>query len=140
MADDFEVKFTGLDELQIRLEEVRTKYPFREEEILLKLGKTLKTMAIARTPTGKHKKHLKSKYKLSSVYYGQGGASSISLTNTSPLFHLVEKGHVVKNKSGGPTLGFAPGVHMLENSMLEMDNVVPALVETWLDSVLGDLK
>jgi len=140
MADDFELKFNGLDELQIRLNEVREKFPFKEEEILTKLGKKLKAMTVARTPTGHHKKHLKSMYRLSKVEYGAGNSSFITLTNANPLFHLVEKGHVVRNKKGGPTFGFAKGVHMMENSMTEMDAAIPALVEKWLDGVLGDLK
>jgi len=112
MAEDFEIRFSGMDSLRTKLEEVRAKYPYKEEEILLKLGATLKTKAKEKTPTGASKKHLKSQYKLSKVNYEKDGAN-ITMTNTSPLFHLVEKGHVIKNKKGGSSLGFVPGKHMV---------------------------
>ena len=139
MADDFEIKFSGLEGLQTKLEEVRAKYPYKEEEILLKLGATLKASAKDKTPTGPSKKHLRNQYKLSKVNYDKDG-TNITMTNTSPLFHLVEKGHIIKNKKGGPTLGFAPGKHMVETAMMELDQTIPAIVGTWLDGVLGDLS
>lgn len=136
MADDFEIKFSGLEDLQVRLDEVRARYPFREEEILLKLGATLKASAKEKTPTGASKKHLKSQYKLSKVNYDKDG-TNITMRNKSPLFHLVEKGHVIKNKKGGSSLGFVPGKHMVETAMMEMDQEIPGIVDAWLDSVLG---
>lgn len=139
MADDFEIKFEGIEDLKIRLDAVRSQYPYKEEEILGKLGKTLKASAKSKTPTGKSKKHLKNQYKLSKVEYSKDG-SFITMTNTSPLFHLVEKGHVIKNKKGGPNLGFVPGKHMVETSMMELDQSMPAIVGAWLDGVLGDLE
>ena len=139
MADDFEVKFEGLSDFKAKLEEVRARYPFKEEEILLKLGATLKASAKDKTPTGTSKKHLKSQYKLSKVNYEKDG-TNITMTNTSPLFHLVEKGHVIKNKKGGPSLGFVPGKHMVETALIELEQTLPATVETWLDGILGGLQ
>ncbi|WP_407310930.1 hypothetical protein [Desulfosporosinus sp. SB140] len=138
MADDFEIKFQGLEDLQTKLDQVRAKYPFKEEEILLKLGKMLKTSSQNRTPIGKNKKHLKSQYKLSKVNYDKDG-SNITMTNTSPLFHLVEKGHRMVGKNG-QEIGFVPGKHMVETAMMELEQTMPAEVESWLDSVLGDLQ
>lgn len=136
MADDFEIKFDGISDFQAKLEEVRARYPYKEEEILLKLGATLKASAKDKTPTGTSKKHLKNQYKLSKVNYEKDG-SNITMTNTSPLFHLVEKGHVIKNKKGGPAHGFVPGKHMVETALIELEQTLPATVDAWLDSVLG---
>jgi len=136
MAEDFEIRFSGMDSIRTKLEEVRTRYPYKEEEILLKLGATLKASAKEKTPTGASKKHLKSQYKLSKVNYEKDGAN-ITMTNTSPLFHLVEKGHVIKNKKGGSSLGFVPGKHMVETAMIELDQAIPAAVGAWLDGILG---
>lgn len=149
MADDFELSFEGLSDFHVKLEEVRARYPYKEEEILLKLGASLKAGAIEKTPIGKRKKHLRSQYKLSKVNYMRDG-TSITLTNTSPLFHLVEKGHNIviggrlrKGKTkfkSGTVVGFVPGVHMVERAMIELEQTLPATVDAWLDSVLGGLK
>ena len=135
MADDFEVKFEGLEDLQVRLEEVRARYPFKEEEILLKLGAVLKASAKDKTPTGKHKKHLKNQYKLSKVNYDKDG-SNITMTNPSPLFHLIESGHRMVGKNGH-VLGFVPGKHMVETALIELEQTLPGVVGAWLDDILG---
>jgi len=143
MADNFEVKFEGINNFQAKLEEVRAKFPFKEEEILLKLGATLKTSAKDKTPTGKDKKHLINQYKLSKVNYEKDG-SNIIMTNKSPLFHLIENGHKIvkggKLDKGGTEIGFVEGKHMVEKAMIELDQVLPTVVDAWLDGVLGGVK
>jgi len=144
MADDFELKFDGLESLQSRLEEVRAKFPFKEEEILLSLGAMLKTSAKDKTPTGENKKHLRNQYKLSKVEYGANDTSFITMTNPSPLFHLIENGHkqVTGGRlgKGGTEVGFVEGKHMVETAMIELEQTLPATVDAWLDKVLGDLQ
>ena len=136
MADDFVVRFDGINQFQEKLEAVRAKYPYKEEKILLKLGAKLKASAKSKTPTGTNKKHVKNQYKLSKVNYLKDG-TNITMTNTSPLFHLLEKGHVIKNEKNGQSLGFAPGKHMVETAMIELEQTLPATVEAWLDEILG---
>ncbi|WP_407309772.1 HK97 gp10 family phage protein [Desulfosporosinus sp. SB140] len=137
MADDFEITFQGLDPLRTRLNEVRARYPYKEEELLLKLGATLKASSKEKTPLGMHKKHLKNQYKLSKVQYDRNG-SFITMTNTSPHFHLVEKGHQIVGKNGQEH-GFASGKHMVETSMIEVEQTLPYTVGTWLDGILGSV-
>ena len=50
MADDFVVQFTGITDFQAKLEAVRAKYPYKEEEILLKLGAKLKASSKKQDP------------------------------------------------------------------------------------------
>ncbi|WP_407312052.1 HK97 gp10 family phage protein [Desulfosporosinus sp. SB140] len=137
MANDFEITFHGLEQLQARLNEVRARYPYKEEEILLKLGATLKASSKEKTPLGKHKKHLRNQYKLSKVQYDRDG-SFITMTNTSPHFHLVEKGHQIVGKNGQEH-GFAQGIHMVETSMIELEQTLSETLGTWLDSILGSV-
>jgi hypothetical protein len=140
MAEDFEIKFSGLEGLQTKLEEVRARYPYKEEDILLKLGATLKIIAKDKTPLGKDKKHVRNQYKLSKVNYEKDG-TNITMTNKSPLFHLLENGHKIvrggRLVKGGTEIGSAPGLHMVEKSMIELDTTIPATVGAWLDGVLG---
>lgn len=137
MADDVEITFQGLDPLMTRLNEVRARYPYKEEEILLTLGATLKASSKDKTPLGKHKKHLRNQYKLSKVQYDREG-SFITMTNTSPHFHLIEKGHQIVGKSGQEH-GFAQGLHMVETSMIELEQTLPETLGAWLDGILGSV-
>jgi len=140
MADDFSLTFEGIEDLQTRFEEVRATYPYKEEEILLKLGRTLRSSSKDKTSTGKNNKHIRNQYKLSKVNYDKDG-SNITMTNTSPLFHLLEKGHKIvrggRLKKNGVVIGFVPGKHMVETAMIELEHVLPLMVGNWLDEVLG---
>ena len=136
-----ELKFEGLNELSDKLKTVTDKYPWKAEEELTKLGKNLKKGAASRTPDSKikHKHKLKRSYKLSDVKYSRYGTSYITLKNTSPHFHLVEKGHNMVTKDG-KIIGYVPGVHMLEDAVTELDNRMPAELDKWADKLLGDLE
>lgn len=136
-----ELKFEGLNELSDKLKTITDKYPWKAEEELTKLGKNLKKKAIERTPVSKikHKNKLVKSYKLSPVKYSRNGISYITLTNTSPHFHLVEKGHAMVTKVG-KTIGYVPGKHMLENASTELDNDMPNELDKWADELLGDAE
>ncbi|KZL94365.1 HK97 gp10 family phage protein [Clostridium magnum] len=136
MDDNLEIKFEGLEEIQNKLDEVRKNFPYKEEEILQKLGKDLRKSARDKTTLGKGKKHMKNQYKLSKINY-EKDSMNITMTNTSPHFHLVEKGHRQVTKSG-KEVGFVPGKHMVEISMKEMEQTLPQVLGRWLDDVLGD--
>lgn len=152
-----ELKFEGLNELSDKLKTVIDKYPVKAEEELNKLGKQLKKDAISRTPNSKieHKYKLVKSYKLSPVKYSMHGTSYITLTNTSPHFHLVEKGHYVytnrgmnnfikdknaKIKKPEKTEQYIEGKHMLENANTALDSRMPAELDKWADKLLGDLE
>lgn len=135
-----EIKFEGLSEFQKKLQEVEKKYPFESDEELKKLGKSLRKKSQDKTPVGKSGK-LKKAYKLSGVQYSTGGNSFISMTNASPVFHLIEKGHKQTDK-GGNTVGkgYVPGKHMVENSVTELDKEMEAELNKWMDGLLGGIK
>lgn len=134
MADDFNIEFTGLEELQNKLEEVRNRFPGEGEKILQKTGRKLRKLAKDKTPLGPGRKHMKDKYKLSKINYEKDGIN-INMTNTSPHFHLVEKGHRQVTKDGRE-IGFTPGKHMVETSMIELQQEFPQELGKWLDKIL----
>jgi len=139
MSDDFTIKFDGLTEIYDKLEKVRNKYPFKEKEILQTLGKSLKASAKDKTPIGEDKKHLKDSYKVEKVEFGNA-VTSVNLVSKSSIYHLIEAGHNIVKGKGGDVTGFAPGKHMVETSVKEMETTLPVTVNAWLDNVLGDLK
>jgi len=143
VSDDFDIKWSGMTELYSKLEEVRIKFPFKEEEILKKLGTTLKASAKAKTPVGKNKEHLKDSYTVSKAEFGDH-LTSANLVTKSPHWHLVEAGHDIvqggEKGKGGVVTGHVPGKFMVEISLQEMDATLPTVIETWLDKTLGDTK
>lgn len=135
-----EIKFEGLTEIQQKLQEVEKKYPFESDEILKKFGKTLRKKAQDKTPKGKSGK-LKKAYKLSGVEYSTDGHSFITMTNTHPVFHLIEKGHRQTDKAGNTVgKGYVPGKHMVENSVTELDMEMEAELNAWMDGLLRSVK
>lgn len=143
MSDDFDIKWSGMTELYSKLEEVRIKYPFKEEEIVKKLAQSLKTSAKDRTPTGKNKEHLKDSYTVSKAAFGDH-LTSANLVTKSPHWHLVENGHDIvrggKKGKGGVVTGYVQGKYMVEISLQEMDATLPIVLETWLNKTLGEVK
>lgn len=147
MSDDFSLKFKGMEELQGKLQEIRKQFPYEEETILKRVGLKLKRMSIKRTPTGKefyyykgkkikrsNKSHLNKSYKLSKVNY-ERDEMNITMTNTSPHFHLVERGHRQVTK-GGEEIGYTQGKYMVERSMKELEEELPADLEKWIKKIL----
>ena len=134
MSDvDFEIK--GIEEFQQKLEKIKKSIPDGEEQLLKKAGNKLRKKSKDRTPVGKSNKHLKDGYKLSNIEYESGNGMNIKMTNTSPHFHLIEKGHRKVTKSG-KELGFVPGKHMVETSFKELEEELPRYIDKWMDKLL----
>ena len=134
-----EVEIHGLDEFKDAIAEVRKKYPDRAEAELRKLSNMLKKKAIQRTPSSKeeHKHKLKKSYHLSQTKQA-GTTLYVEFWNSSPHFHLIERGHRIVDKNG-KVHGFQPGVHMVEKSTEELNNEMPEELQKWLDEVYKEL-
>lgn len=61
---------------------------------------------------------------------GSGGGYAVTKSpiGRAPHSHLIEDGHVVKNKKGGSILGYAAGRHMYRDSLLELENNMNSLL------------
>jgi len=129
-----------IEEYQNAIRMVIRKYPDRAEAELRKLGNTLKKKAVAKTPSSgeEHKHKLKRSYHLSRVQQA-GGTLYLEFWNSSPHFHLIERGHRIVGKNGAQ-YGFQPGVHMVEQSVGELNEEMPEELEKWLDEVFKELK
>ncbi|WP_045904210.1 HK97 gp10 family phage protein [Clostridium botulinum] len=130
-----EMSFEGLTALREDFEYIRNYLPYVEDELLEKSGKKLRKYCKDRTPIKDHKgKHVKNSYKLSEVKR-ESDVNYIEMANTSPHFHLVERGHRQVSKSGRE-IGFIPGIHMVERGSEEFDAQFPEEVEKMLDKML----
>lgn len=133
MAD---FKIDGLEEFQEKLKTIERNAPDRILEKLDDEGKKLRKAARDNTPkkTGK----LRRGYKLLPVEKIKGGYQK-GLTNTSPHFHLVERGHR-KVTPGGKEIGFVPGKFYLEKTVKQEEEPLMNELENWLDELFKELS
>lgn len=131
---DFRIK--GLEEFQEKLKLVEKKAPDRILDKLDEEGKKLRIAARNNTPkvTG----NLRKGYKLLPVEKIQGGYQK-GLTNTSPHFHLVERGHR-KVSQNGKEIGFVPGKFYLEKTVKQEEEPMMDELENWLDELFKELS
>lgn len=131
---DVEFKFDGLDEIMEELKEAERKVPDVSEKVLKKSMNKVRKLSKEKTPVGKSKKHIKDKYKVLPIEFESDGMN-IKMTNTSPTFHLIEKGHRIVTKSGVEK-GWYEGKHMVERSMEEMEEEFPKILEKEIKKIL----
>lgn len=129
------VDIKGLKELQGKFQILAADNAYLKDDILEKCGKDLKKLCKDKTKLGRGKKHLRNRYKLSKVKR-EGDEDWIELTNTSPHFHLVERGHrlIIKGKE----IGFVPGQRMVERSVEEYDEIFLKEIDNWLSEKLQE--
>ena len=143
---DLDVEISGLEELQASLKELTKVYPDKAGELLKKDALALRKEAVnnARNLTHTSSEHKRSLGKLSSftVSQVQGLMADqyVEISAKSPHFHLVEKGHELKAKSG-QTIGFVQGVHYLEKAVSGYEGKFEEHISNMVDKLLkeGDL-
>lgn len=133
MKLEFELK--GLDELKEKLEKALKEYPDKAEEKLEDIAKKFRKSVVQKTPKGPTG-NLKKSYRLSKVQQ-MGRVLFIEFRSTAPHFHLVERGHNQKTKSGTKWI---PGVRMVERTVEEYEEIIPREVEEWLEDLFKELR
>lgn len=128
---DFE--FTNIEEFINSIDNVMKEFPKLSEKHLRKMGNVLKKNAQDATPIGKdnysnipdkkeqkkaENKHMKKRWR--GKITGVGTKIQYELRNTSPAYHLVERGHVLKSKKG-KVLGYVQGKHFFEKTEKEFE-------------------
>lgn len=127
-------EISGMDAFSRDWEELITRMPDEVEKMMRKEGrrftKDVNTKLPSEYESGKTK--IPKKWKLTPVR-SAGVATSIEIRNTSPVWHLVENGHRIRNRKGGPELGFVPGKKAGEKTRMEWDEKFPDDVKKWFD-------
>lgn len=117
---DFILK--GMTELTADVLEAAKSYPREVERHLKRTGDVLKKKAIENSPSSPvtHKRKLAKSWK-SEIAGMTVDSLEYQLRNTSPHYHLVERGHrLVSHK--GRTIGFVPGKHFFEKACDEYES------------------
>lgn len=132
-----ELIYTGLDELKLNMKYACDAYLDTAEKHLNRTGNKLKKIAKENTPNSpyEHRKKLQKSWK-SEVKGYTADELEYQLRNTSPHFHLVNRGHVMVTQSG-KAVGFVQGRHFLEKSIAEFES--QNIASTEFDKLAKDL-
>lgn len=134
---DYEI--TGLKELQAKFIAAENEYPYESEKKIKSIGNKFRRAVIEKTPdSGKaNKRKLTKRYKTEIKGYRE--YMQFNFWSTAPHFHLIERGH--KNiAKDGREYGFTPGVHMVEKTVQEFEEIVPQEVEKFLNKVISKME
>lgn len=130
------LKIEGLEEFQEKLKLIEKKAPDRILDKLDEGGKKLQKQTKANTP--KKTGNLRKGVKLLPVEKIRGGYQK-GLTNESPHFHLVERGHILTDKNG-KEIGYVHGKFYLEKTVSDMKSGWDKELENWLDELFKELS
>jgi hypothetical protein len=140
MSSDDGFQFENLDEFMKDIESVANEYPATAEKHLQKIGNKFKKIVKEKSPdSGRdHKNKLNKSWK-SEVKGYRGEDLVCNVWTTSPHFHLLDRGHVQKDKKGN-IKGFVQGKHFLEATAQEVEaNVLPKALEKFQKEIIKKL-
>jgi HK97 gp10 family phage protein len=133
-----DIEFRGMDEFIGKLSQVANEYADTTEKHLRKVGNKLKKDAKEKSPDSgvNHKHKIKDEWH-SKVEGLQGKDLEYQLRNSAPHYHLVERGHVQKTKSG-KIVGFTQGKHFFQQTVNDFQN--SGEVEKEMEKFMKDVK
>ena len=136
------IDFTELEEYVDKFHEVVENHDAQVKRILEKIAKEYLVDLAERTPvdTGQ----LQNQWILDNMNINvvdRGDLYEVELVNTTNYASWVEKGHNIKNRAGGPVLGWCMGqffVRKTENLWKHgrLDECIQQEYETWLKNML----
>ncbi|WP_081832587.1 HK97 gp10 family phage protein [Candidatus Arthromitus sp. SFB-mouse-NL] len=109
------MELKGFDEFKDYLESLNKGYSVNVKRFVGKIAS--KTSKIARDSTPVKTGRTRRSWKIKNL--SSGSITSITVYNTSPVSHLLEDGHVIKDKNG-QVKGFKAGEHMLKSALKEV--------------------
>jgi len=131
-----EIKQLGPFEKKL-LKMATKEFPKESLKITRKMGAKARTLAAkngrkaVKKRTGNYNKSWKR-----GKAYKRGRDFTVSIHNTSPHGHLIERGHRIVDKSG-KEIGFQKGLFVLENSIDQFaEESMDAMLDEWLDELL----
>ena len=126
-----------LEELEREVLRLAKKYPKEAKKFLQKQGNKLKARVKKKAKSkvkDKTGKYLKS-FKRGKVYKYKGEEDTVRVYNSSPHAHLIERGHIIKDKNG-KEYGFKKGEFILEDSQKEFHDEFLKATDGFIDEVI----
>lgn len=106
-----------MQEFIAKLNHVQNKYPSQAEDALRKGARSMVKALKNNSPDSgrSHKNKLKNSWRME-VEGTTGNDLQANIRSKAPHFHLVDRGHVKKNRSG-KVVGYVPGAHFLQKTI-----------------------
>lgn len=116
--------FENLDEFRAKLDGIAGAYTETTEKHLKRAGNKLRKLAAENTPVSGVERTSRKGKKVKPLHKSwKGKVTGLStdeiqyeLRNTSKVYHLVERGHVMKNRRG-EVVGFVGGRHFFDRTL-----------------------
>lgn len=126
-----------LEDLEKEVLRLARKYPKKAKKFLQKQGNKLKAKAKKKAKSKvkvKKGNYLKG-FKRGKVYKYKGEEDTVRVYNSMPHAHLIENGHIIKDKTGKEH-GFKKGEHILEDSQREFQDEFLKAADNFIDEVI----
>lgn len=126
-----------LDKLEKEVLHLAGKYPNETKKFLQKQGNKLKSVVkkIAKSKVKSKKGNYMRGFKRGKYYKYNGEDDCIRVYNYMPHAHLIEKGHIIKDKKGKEH-GFKKGYFVLEQAHREYYDEFVKSTEGFVDEVI----
>lgn len=132
------IEFQNMDEFLAKLTTISDEYPGTAEKHLRRTGNKLKHELIEASPDSGHDSKKKIKKMWRTKTSGLSGSElEAQVYSKSPHFHLIDRGHVIKDKKGN-THGFVQGKHFLDATVQTFQN--SGEVEAELSKLAREIK
>lgn len=125
------INIDGIDELTSAINSLVKEYPDEMEMGLRRvaLGMKRSTVQKMRERTREHTGNLVKKGVKVDKVKGYGSNLSVDIYGNQPHFHLIENGHEIIDPKTGENKGFAPGKHMMADTITEYREKYPEEME-----------
>lgn len=126
-----------LEDLEKEVLKLAKKYPKEAKKFLRKQGNKLKAKVKKKakskigTKTGDYLKG----FKRGKVYKYKGEEDTVRVYNSMSHAHLIEDGHIIKDKTGKEH-GFKKGEHILEESRKDFQDEFIKAADKFIDEIL----
>ena len=106
-----------INEFIAKLELAQNQYPSQAEDALRKGARSMtKALKNNASDSGRsHKNKLRNSWRME-IEGTNSNNLQANIRSKAPHFHLVDRGHVKKNRSG-KVVGYVPGVHFLQKTI-----------------------
>jgi hypothetical protein len=135
------ISISGMGEMDERIDKVLKEFPDEKRSLHEASGKVILDKVLENTPYDEERKkgaHLRDA--ITMVVGSKGGYTAVRADEgKAPHAHLVENGHVQKDKNGTPTGTFVPGKHMFKIASIDVKDEVLKLAEEFSNKIIGDL-
>ena len=126
-----------LEDLEKEVLRLARKYPKEAKKFLQKQGNKLKAKAKKKAKSKvkvKTGNYLKG-FKRGKVYKYKGEEDTVRVYNSMPHAHLIENGHIIKDKTGKEH-GFKKGEFILEEAQKEFQEEFIKATDDFIDTVI----